>query len=570
MTPSQPPSTPPLTPPGPFLLERWVIVLLVALTVSMLLYVSGLTDPPLFDDYFFMIVHDHPNDFHLGFHPRAIDEWTITTLRQLTTSLAAQRLVNIVFHAINASLVFLFCRQILRWLLPAPARNERKLVLAAFVAALVFLVHPAAVYAVAYLNQRSTELASMGMLLTLLVFWRALEEESLPRHGLLLALAALLYMLSLLGKEHAIMAPALCLSLAVMHDGGLRLRRLPFLIPFALACIFFAWLIVLRSKGDIVLGQAPEYSSAIMLNNYSRLFPGFDTSKMLNYSIQTQATLFFKYWYLWLVPNPVAMSVDMREAFATSTVSIYTLGAAAYILYGLLATALLFLGKTPFQRFLAFSLLVPWLLFWTEFTSLRLQEIFVLYRSYLWFIAVVPLLALGLYRFKTRTGFFFLWPTLLIVLAIAAHNRVDTFRAEVILWRDAADLVESKHLEGKQPGVERIYYNLGTAQFNIGLFDDAKQSLIYALNYLPETEYKPKIMFNLALTYKRQEKYAEATQIYRPLVETVDPQNNSAWWLYAYSLEKIGEVDAAHKAYVRACALNNPYACDRLKPGGHI
>lgn len=547
-------------------LRNGYTVFFVFLTAALMLYGRSLNNPTLFDDYFYLVIHDQPASWHVGLSPRMFDYLTISWTQKLFgNGLLPQRLNNVCFHALDAALVFVLARNLLAWLLTGRRDDpdqERNVFYAALMASALFLVHPVVVYDVAYLNQRSTILATLGELLTLLTFWEALQRRST---GYFVA-AVLFYLLALLGKEHSIMLPALCVALAWLHDDGFRRERLWQLIPFCLACGLIALYVVIHNEGDLILGKAPEYTSRVMLKNYAHMNQGFNTGHMLVYSIQTQATLFFNYWRMWLVPYPLAMSVDIRAPFATGMLTGFTAGSALYLLYGVLATLLLLKGRSRVIRFLGFSLLCPWLLFWTEFTSLRLQEIFVLYRSYLWFVGLVPLLALAFYSLRNSNFGVIIWSLLLVVFVMSTINRINTFYSETSLWRDAAGLADTIH--DKRPGIERIYYNLGTAELKTDIpafYPDALKNLLLAYNYLPDSELKPQIMYNLALVYKRMENYKDAIRIYQLLVHGPDPDNDSAWWLMGYSMEMADDAKGARQAYLKACSLKNKYACDRLK-----
>jgi len=555
-------------------LRNGYTVFLLFLVVAFALYYNSLHNPTLFDDYFFLVIHDRPETWSFGLSPRIFDYLTIYWTQKLFgNGFMPQRVDNVCIHALDAALAFVLAKTLLTWLLSGrgdPERNivspeqleqERNVFYASLMASLLFLVHPVAVYDVAYLNQRSTELATMGALLTVLIFWEALIRNS----ALYLAAAAGFYLLALMGKEHSIMLPALCIALAVLHDEGFKVARLKQLIPFSLACAAIALWVVIHNEGDLILGKAPEYTSHIMLKNYAQMHAGFAQHHMLVYSIQTQATLFFNYWRFWLFPNPLAMSVDIRAAFATSVISIYTLGSALFLAYGLLAAALLLRGPSRMLRFLGFSLLCPWLLFWTEFTSLRLQEIFVLYRSYLWFVFLVPALAVVLYQLRSRSSMV-VWALLLFTFIGCTLNRLGTFYSETTLWRDAARLTDT--IPDKRPGIERVYYNLGTAELKTdipAIYPDALKNLLMAYQYVPDSELKPQIMYNLALTYKRLDNYKAAIGIYLPLVHEVSPENDSAWWLMGDCMERSGDDKGARQAYIEACDLKNKFACDRLR-----
>ncbi|EFK97765.1 hypothetical protein LDC_0180 [sediment metagenome] len=78
-------------------------------------------------------------------------------------------------------------------------------------AALVFVMHPVAVYGAAYLIQRTILLATLFSLLSWLCVLRGLEE----RKPLWLWLSVLCYVDAVLSKEHAVMVPAVGALLAL-------------------------------------------------------------------------------------------------------------------------------------------------------------------------------------------------------------------------------------------------------------------------------------------------------------------------------------------------------------------
>lgn len=542
--------------PSKILLQHPLAVLAIFSLCAFLLYGNSLSHAPIFDDTLFLVWHQHQLPWSFNFSPRVLETGTIVATSEiLGSTLMWQRLENVLFHITTVMLIFSFSKTLLAWLTDRE-RSDRDVVIASFLASLLFLVHPVAAYSVAYLNQRSTEMATIASLLTLMVFWRGLQLNS---QKYFIAMVPL-YVVTLLCKEHAVMLPALCLCLAVLYDGGVRGKRLLQFLPYALACVVLMYIVVIVKNNREIIGQAPEHASNFLIENYVRLHPGFNPAKVLWYSIQTQGALFFKYWQLWLLPNPMAMSIDMRTGFATSQYSAYTAGLAAYIVFGLAATLMLTLGKTRTLRFMGFTLLSIWLLFWTEFVSLRLQEVFVLYRSYLWFVFLVPAVALGLLHLEERKRYM-LWGLLFVLFTAFAVNRISTMKNEMTVWQDAAFL--AKRVKEVRPGIERIYYNLGTAYLNYGHNEQAITALNTALNYVPTAYSRAYALNNLALAYQRSDHKQEAAQTFIRMTE-MQPDNERAWRAAADSLDKAGSPANAKLAWNRACDLGDSYSCEHL------
>src|SRR6185369_1162385 len=105
--------------------------------------------------------------------------------------------------------------------------------------------------------------------------------------------------------------------------------------------------------------------------------------------------LFFRYVATWLAPWPGFMSIDVRPSFPDRLLDArYLTAAAAWAAWGAAGTWLLL--KRGRAGLAGFALLFPWLLSLTEYSTVRTQESFVLYRSYLWMsvpIALLPVLA---------------------------------------------------------------------------------------------------------------------------------------------------------------------------------
>jgi len=102
-------------------------------------------------------------------------------------------------------------------------------------------------------------------------------------------------------------------------------------------------------------------------------------------------------------------------------------------------------------------MLFPWLMFLTEFSTVRAQEAFVLYRSYLWMPGLVFLIPLVAKRLSNRS---MKWVglALLVALPFASVDRLMVMSNSIYLWEDAKKLVED---DLALPGSYRIYYNLG-------------------------------------------------------------------------------------------------------------
>ena len=392
------------------------------------------------------------------------------------------RFGNVLCHALVAMACLLFLDRLFEAALERPAAGiepgitpaKRRAI--AWCGATLFAVHPVAVYGVAYLSQRTILMATLFSLLSLVAFVRALTHQS--RGALWLSVA--LYVLALASKEHAIMLPAIALAIAVLlgrRIPGSRFEWVALGAALAAAAIF----ILLRVQ--FVLGAAYE--------DYVREVAGLESGGGVRLdpvnayvaSIATQAWLFFKYLFLWLVPYPGWMSIDLRQPIAGGLWSWpHGLALPAFITYGVIGAMLVL--RRGALGLLGLGLLFPWLLFFTEFATIRVQEPFVLYRSYLWMAGLPAALALPASRLTARS-MVAACAVIAVVLAVAARDRLAAFSSEVALWDD----VVRKNTDQSLAFVDRGYTSRGAALLRAGRTDEALADLDRALQLNPRSAY---------------------------------------------------------------------------------
>lgn len=364
------------------------------------------------------------------------------------------RLGNVLLHAATAVALFLFLARLFELTLgtlqastPQGTLHARWI---AFFGALLFLLHPVAVYGVAYLAQRSIIMATLFSLLSLRFFLEGLSGKSLSWY----LASAVTYFLAVFAKEHSVMLPAVAAALAVLIRGlSVRLLR-ELLAPYALFAAI-ASLVVLKAKGYLGTPYEPLVQDLVAQLRGSR--PGLDTHEAFALSVINQGALFFRYLMLWLVPYPGWMSVDLRPAFPTRIWGWpHMPGFVLYLAYAVAAAALI--RKGGVRGMLGFGLLFPWLLGLTELATVRIQEPFVLYRSYLWMSGLPAALPAILWRAPAK------WAMTAVVVACvalipAARDRLESFSSGLKLWED----VVNKNADTRAPFVERGYHNRGFA-----------------------------------------------------------------------------------------------------------
>jgi hypothetical protein len=515
------------------------------------LYGQFLQNPIVFDDlYFFMLDGDgnqpvssyHFAVFELRSLPYATLAWTKAWFG---LDLIPFRVGNLALHAAVTLTLFAFLSALFSAAL-GENQNEVGLTpqLTAFFATLLFALHPVSTYAAGYLVQRTIVMAT---LFSMLALW-AYVQGSVRKKPILLWLSVPLYYLAVFSKEHAIMLILVLVAITVLLHSDWRAKLKERAVLFA-GLFAVAALVLVARRG--ILGTVYEINAPEML---------LQTDASLSYplSVLTQSWLFFKYVFLWLLPNPAWMSVDMREPFAQSMGSVYLLSAMGFGAWGVGALYLLF--QRGRRGLLGFGMLFPWLMFFTEFSSVRIQEVFVLYRSYLWAAGAACVLPVIIGHLQARLAAMFM-----VVFAIAAlalsMERLVTLSHPILLWGDAIKLVEGR--SGVQ-GAARIYYNRGTEFNNSDLVDQAIDDLKQAVILEPRFA---EAHGNLGAVYFKKAEWAKALASFTKAIDIAKSKGVPPTTRYIYgraqALEKMGDMPRALVDYQESCRLIQR-GCEKL------
>ena len=428
--------------------SAWLTAAALALIAALAaaLYLPFLGNPPIFDDRIFFSgyrFYEYAR-FPLGNGLRFPPYFSLAWVQVVFGGIEVHRLVSLALHVGCA------------WALFALLRSLELRCFAAFAGAALFALHPVAVYGAAYLTQRSIVVATFFALLSLLMFLRGLRSGSLSDA----VVAALLYSLSVLSKEHAILLPAAAAALAPLARARLWFA-VRYVGLFLVACAPAAFMAMLFARG--VVGEIYEPHFASIASQVAT--EGVSSPWMA--SALVQAALFFKYLYLWLLPSTADMALDLRIDFAYYWAPRIALPAVlCYVTTGALTIYLILRrGRLALP---AWGFLYVWVLFAVEFTAVRFQEPFVLYRSYLWAPGIAVAVAAGVDRVALR----FLAVPLVAALALLswqAHDRLQTFSSGLAIWEDAA----AKLPGGAVPGGYRPLYEVGREYLYAGRPKDA-------------------------------------------------------------------------------------------------
>jgi 4-amino-4-deoxy-L-arabinose transferase-like glycosyltransferase len=517
-----------------------VAVAVLSITV-IALYFNSLHYPFALDDFAFFSSPEKLGIYQSASIAPNIRELPYKTLALQTTwtglSIFWLRLGNVLLHTANAIALFFFLRQLFRSTLSEPDKHPLSWI--SLGGALIFAAHPIAVYGVAYVIQRTILMATFFTLLMLILFLQGLQSGK----WYWMPAAALCYAAAVYSKEHSIAAPAIALALTfLIRKPSVALLKQT--LPYYLLCLPAAVSILLAAKA--VVGATYEPHSREILNQLVQQQGSSAFSNPLLLSLITQTFLFFKYESLWLLPNPDWMSIDMREPFATSILGWpHTLGLGLFLAYPCLALWLLL--KRGRTGLLGFALLFPWLLFLTELTTVRAQEPFVLYRSYLWTAGLLAALPFFLERWSSKQ-LLILFIVLAVLLPPLTLNRLHTFSSALALWDDAEKLVQNK---SNLPGVEKIYTNRGNKLFQIRHFDEAIADLTKSIAVYPGDEL---VYGTRGKAYYHTQRYQEALADFNQAI-SLKPDSKRLYYDRSLTYRALGNVAAAQTDLEQSCKL---------------
>lgn len=368
-----------------------------------------------------------------------------------------QRLVNVLVHALVVVMLYVFYARLLRSLSIWPDESSEMAGRWALLAGTAcFALNPTAVYAVAYLVQRSILMATLFSMVALWAVLKAVDTAQRRWWGL----ALLAYLAAMLSKEYALALPLVAAALVTIVARPSATRLASFGAVGALLAALVAYPLYLRYGS--ILGTPFDEVSISYVKQMDTMEPGV---ARLAYplSIMNQMWLFFEYACRWFLPFTGMMAIDLRPPFPVKLTSQpHLLGVLGYLSL-ILVSMVLMLRHRGRLALLGFCLFAPAILFVSEFSTVWIQDPFVLYRSYLWAIAVpgvVYLLASRVSKQALLCGSALIAATLLW----QASDRISSLRSELSAWNDAVQKLPPELVVGKS----RAYLNRGYAYQTLG------------------------------------------------------------------------------------------------------
>lgn len=531
---------------------NWIAAALLALLVCVA-YAPFLGNSMVFDDYVFFsggsfayyamapfgLSVRHPPYFTLAF-PQVMwgkfPPWDQAELH---------RVISLFFHWACAYALYCLLRDLLAAMTKpgAPRGVSQPLQLPAAALALggaaIFAIHPVAVYGAGYLVQRSIVMAALFSLISLIFFVRGMSPA---RYGHALY-AALFYSLAILSKEHGLLLPAAAVLMVPLfaQERGLAIR---YSLVYLIACIPAAVWITALSRG--VIGHSYEPYIETLLDQIEGIpaldFTGYGAWLI---SASTQAGLFFQYLYLWLVPDTSMMSIDMRVDFAaTWSLGWVILKFSAFAGFGALGFLLL-IGRGR-VGLIGLGMLYVWIQFVAELSTVRFQEPFVLYRSFLWAPGIILVITVAL-SFLPRKALVIVFIIAMPFLYFQSYNRLQSFSSNLALWEDAAAKLPTNRI----PYGSRVLFGLAREQIYAGQIQEAAQTAQRCVTQYPKDW---QCNFSRGAAYVQQGAYVQALEYFERAL-AAQPNSGMVHTHRGIALERLGRLAEARVAYRRASEI---------------
>jgi protein O-mannosyl-transferase len=409
--------------------------------------------------------------------------------------------LNVLLHATNAILVWLILRE-----LKVPG---------AWLAGLVFAVHPVNVATAAWISEQKNTLSMLFCAVTILLYLRFYDDKQWRWY--VLSLGA--FLLALLSKSAVVMLPFVLLGCVWWLRGQIRPKDILCSIPFFVA--------------SLTMGLV-----TVWFQHYRAL--GGEAVRPVGFIARLATAGWVPWFYLWKALLPINLTViypvwNIDPAQWTAWVpGIFLIG----------CFVLLWSKRTTWGRPLLFGLgyfvvtLFPVLGFFEQG----------LYRSTLvadhWqYYSIVGIIALVVAAGERILGHTVVGAVaVLMVLGVATWKRSSIYASTETLWRDNVT---------KYPNASMAHYNLGVNLDEAGRFQEAADQYEQVLRIEPDAI---DAHSNLGVDLWRAGRIPEAIEHYKAALQ-IKPDFAEAHYNWALALAQGGHLQEAVEHYQRALQI---------------
>lgn len=428
---------------------------------------------------------------------------------------------NLFIHILNAVCVY--------FLIYVISKKQ----LAAFISSILFCVHTVLSGPVYYISARADLLSALFFLLTITLYVLYTKEEISTKGILLLLCSILCFVLAVLSKEVALIAPFMLILYNMCFGRAKTFNRSR--KPAALIWPYFTILIVyifLRATSLNFTGDKLSQTTTAVFPLYIRLF--------------TMSKVFMIYLRLLLFPVGLHMewNIEPASSFFQDEVFLSIVGILVVFIFSYL------LFRTSRQKFFFIAWFFMMLLPYSNVFPLNyfMGEGW-LYVPSIGFFGLV-LLYLSEWRLKSKA--LSLVIIALLVFMIAAYMVLTVKRADV--WLDPVKLYNEVLKYSPKSGKARI--NLGTILAKSGAYEEAIQKYKEALKIAPNDA---GAHASLGTAYANIKKYDLALDEFKKSVE-LNPKDYIAHNNIGILYKQKGEIKKAMQEYSEALKLNPNYS----------
>lgn len=459
--------------------------------------------------------------------------------------LSGYHLVNIMVHILTGILFFFLVRDTL-----GISRRQSSSVLAsgagepahiAFLASLLWMVHPINTQAVTYIVQRMDSMAAMFYMLSFVCYVQGRLRER-PFKGMFLAGSAVSGILAFGTKEIAVTLPLFIFVYEWFFFQDLSMswlkRRLPWLAGAAV--IFFLLILVFTSGHPLAV-----ISSGYEVRDFT-----------MGQRLLTELRVVLYYLGQLVLPHPSRLSLEHQVVMSTSLFNPPTTLLSLCVIALLLAAAVAAAKK---ERLASFAILWYFGNLALESSFLPLEIMFE-HRAYLPSLFILALAVAAVLRFA-KPG----WVGPAAICLVAAVLSLWTYQRNYV-WADEMRLLRDN--VQKAPHWARTHTNLGLALLDRGKTDEAIGHLSTALRLSPD---RYALYRNLAIAHMRKRQYSEAIGYYLQGFALIRDNRDKALFYLGIgdAYEKMGNNSEALIHYRRSLA-SDPMSAEAHSAIGQI
>jgi tetratricopeptide (TPR) repeat protein len=361
--------------------------------------------------------------------------------------LKGYHIVNIIIHVLSGFFLYLFLKITLN--LPTVRSRYEHPDLIAFLAALLWLVHPVNTQSVTYIVQRLNSMAAMFYVLSLLLYLQGRLSQKQPRNWLWFTGSALSWILALGCKQNSATLPFFVFLYEWYFFQNLDRQWLKQNLKYVIGIVLIFGIIAF-----LYLGQNPleKITSFKDFSNKEFTF----TERVL-----TQFRVVIYYLNLFFFPHPSRLNLDHDFPLSHSLFNPVTTVLSLCFIIGLVGLAL-FLAKK--ERLISFGIFWFFANLAIESSIIPLAIIFE-HRTYLPYMLVGAVSVLLIYRYiKIDWLKLGLLSAVVILFAVWTYERNSVWKDPVTFWKDCVE---------KSPNKARPRSNLGLALMREGTIEEA-------------------------------------------------------------------------------------------------